>query len=71
MNRDGNRRRDCATLNWFCDHAAQQGQVVRSVRAIFEEGEPIFEASLIRTRSHIQIAIRDPDAILEVEEVSG
>ncbi len=66
----GNRARDCATINWFCERAADDGLGTRSVRAIFEEGDPIFEASAIRTQSHIQIAIRDPSVILEIEEVS-
>jgi hypothetical protein len=69
-NRGGNRARDRATINWFCDEAGQQGLSIRSVRAIFEEGDPIFEASAIRSRSHIQIAVRDPRAILEIEEVT-
>lgn len=46
------------------------GRVVRSVRAIFEEGEPIFEASKIRSKSHVQVAVRDLTAILEIEEAS-
>lgn len=66
----GNRARDCGTINWYCDLAAQRGTPVRSVRAIFEEGEPIFEASAIHTRSHVQIAVRDPAAILGVEELA-
>lgn len=70
MNRDsGYRARDCATINWFCDRAAEDGLNIRSVRAIFEEGEPIFEASAIRTQSHIQLAIRDVSVILEIEEL--
>jgi hypothetical protein len=66
----GYRARDCATINWFCDRAAEGGQTIGSVRAVFEEGDPIFEASAIRTRSHIQIAVRDPSVILEIEEAS-
>lgn len=66
----GYRARDCATINWFCEQAAEQGHQLRSVRAVFEEGEPIFEASAIRTRSHIQIAVRDPSVILEIEETT-
>lgn len=65
----GYRARDCATINWFCDRADEMGQAIRSVRAIFEEGDPIFEASAIRTQSHIQLAIRDPSVILEIEEI--
>jgi hypothetical protein len=71
VNRDsGYRARDCATINWFCDRAAEAGLVVRSVRAVFEERDPIFEASAIRTQSHVQIAVRDLTAILELEEVT-
>lgn len=66
----GNRARDCATINWFCERATETGLTVRSVRAVFEEGEPIFEASAIRTRSHVQVAVRDLGAVLEVEEIS-
>jgi len=66
----GNRARDCAVINWFCDRAAQEGLHIRSVRAIFEEGEPIFEASAIRALSHVQIAVRDPSSILELEELT-
>lgn len=66
----GNRARDCATINWYCERAAEAALVVRSVRAIFEEGEFIFEASAIRTRSHVQIAVRDVSAILEIEELT-
>ena len=64
----GNHARDAATINWYCDRSAEAGHTVRSVRAIFEEGEPIFEASKIRSQSHVQIAVRDLTAILEIEE---
>lgn len=66
----GNHARDAATINWYCDRAAATGRVVRSVRAIFEEGEPIFEASKIRSMSHVQVAVRDLTAIVEIEEAS-
>jgi len=42
----------------------------RSVRAIFEEGEPIFETSKIRSQFHVQIAVRDLAAIVQIEEVT-
>ncbi len=66
----GNHARDSATINWYCERAAEEGQMVRSVRAIFEEGEPIFEASKIRSLSHVQVAVRDLTAITEIEEAS-
>lgn len=69
-NRGGNRARDNATINWFCDRAGEMDLYIRSVRAIFEEGEPIFADSAIRSLSHLQIAVRDPGVILEIEEVT-
>ncbi len=66
----GNHARDAATINFYSDRVAADGGLVRSVRAIFEEGEPIFEASKIRSQSHVQIAVRDLTAILEIEEVT-
>ena len=66
----GNHARDAATINWYCERAAAADLVIRSVRAIFEEGDPIFEASKIRSQSHVQIAVRDLTAILEIEEVT-
>lgn len=65
----GNRARDCAVINLYCERAGQSGPAVRSVRAIFEEGEPIFEASGIRALSHTQLAVRDTSVILELEEL--
>lgn len=58
------------TINWYCDRAAASGRTARSVRAIFDEGEPIFEASKIRSKSHVQVAVRDLTAIVEIEEAS-
>ena len=66
----GNHARDAATINFYCDRVAAGGGLIRSVRAIFEEGDPIFEASKIRSQSHVQIAVRDLTAILEIEEVT-
>lgn len=66
----GNHARDAATINFYCDRVAADGGLVRSVRAIFEEGEPIFEASKIRSQSHVQLAVRDLTAIVEIEEVT-
>ena len=65
----GFRARDCETINRFCEEAEASGLPMRSVRAIFEEGEAIFEASAIRTRSHVQVAVRDLSTILELEEI--
>jgi len=66
----GSHARDAATINWYRDRASGKGRAVRSARAIFEEGEPIFEASKIRSESHVQIVARDLTAIVETEEVA-
>ena len=66
----GNHARDAATINFYCDRVGGEGHTVRSVRAVFEEGEPIFEASKIRSKSHVQIAVRDLTAIIEIEEIA-
>ena len=66
----GNHARDAATINFYCDRVADGGGIIRSVRAVFEEGDPIFEASKIRSQSHVQIAVRDLTAIVEIEEVT-
>src|SRR5207244_486235 len=55
----GNHARDAATINWYCDRSAEAGSAIRSVRTIFEEGDPIFETSKIRSQSHVQIAVLD------------
>lgn len=36
----------------------------QTVRGVFQEGVPAFVGSDIRRKSHIQIAVRDPDCIL-------
>ena len=59
------RHRDCFVLNstipaveasWECDFD--------SVRGVFQEGQPAFDGAGIKLKSHIQIAIRDPRAII-------
>ncbi len=65
----GNHARTAATIIFYCNRVATEGGSVRSVRAIFEEGAPIFEASKIRSQSHVQIAVRDLTAILEIDLV--
>jgi hypothetical protein len=57
-------------INWYCEDVAREGLRIRSVRAIFVEGDAIFEASAIWALSHVQIAVRDPSVILDIEEMS-
>jgi hypothetical protein len=39
---------------------------VRSVRAAFIEGEPLFEGSALWSKAHVQIAVRDLSAIVRL-----
>ncbi|WP_395742218.1 hypothetical protein [Prosthecobacter sp.] len=58
-------RFDCAFLNWAIP-TIERGSGVRfqTVRGAFVEGEPLYPTAQIFMHSHIQIAVRDPDAIV-------
>ena len=59
------RYRDCAVVNWCLEMLEKvAGQRYDTVRCIFSEGEPAFAGSKILSKSHIQIAVRDPEMIL-------
>lgn len=59
------RFRDCAMLNWAIPLLEQdRGVRVQTVRCLFTEGSAAFEGSGIREKSHVQIAVRDPECIL-------
>jgi len=60
----GAHRLDRAVINHAVDQLQAQGITIRSVRAVFQEGEPIYPDSHLLTRSHIQIAVRDPALIV-------
>jgi len=58
-------RLDCAFLNWAVPLIEQQtGTRFQTVRGVFVEGAPAFPNGHIFERSHIQIAVRDPAAII-------
>ena len=59
----GARRLDCAVIEYACAMADEQGAPFDSVRAVFPEGEPLYETSGLQIKSHIQIAIINPDCI--------
>ena len=35
-----------------------------TIRGVFQEGEPIFKSAGLKMKSHIQIAVRNPAAII-------
>jgi nucleotide-binding universal stress UspA family protein len=65
----GAHRRDRAVLNYLAARLEAAGQPVKSVRTAFAEGEPLFPESALLDRSHVQIAVRDPSAILRIWRV--
>jgi hypothetical protein len=61
------RRRDCAVLNWYFNTVEdRQGVSYDTVRCGFTEGSPVYQGSGIYRESHVQLAVRNPAAILGV-----
>ena len=60
----GAHRLDRAVINRAVAVLQSHGIVARTVRAAFIEGEPLFPGSALWSRSHIQIAVRDPAALV-------
>lgn len=59
------RDRDCFVINEAIPAIeATMGSQFHSVRGVFQEGAPAFKGAGIRLKSHIQIAVRDPRAII-------
>ncbi len=57
---------DCAVLNLGLDELDdREGQIVyQTVRGVFPEGHPAFAGSRIRSKTHVQIAVRDAACVL-------
>jgi hypothetical protein len=62
----GAHRLDRHVINYLAGGMARDGFQVRSVRAAFAEGEPLFPGSALLSRAHVQIAVRDVAAIRRV-----
>lgn len=59
------RDRDCFVLNNVLPALeADRGVSYLSARGVFQEGEQAFDGAGIKLKSHIQIAVRDPRAII-------
>jgi len=58
---------DCAVINFAIDAASEvagRGQVYDTVRGAFEEGPPAFPGACVRQRTHIQVAVKNPECII-------
>lgn len=63
---------DCGVINFWMESAAEDGgDEYDTVRGVFQEGPPAFDGSMIRAASHIQVAVRNPKAILGVFRPTG
>lgn len=60
------RERDCALINWYMELLDRRANSVyyQSVRGVFVEGKPAYEGAGIMSKTHIQVAIRDPACII-------
>jgi hypothetical protein len=59
------RHRDCLVLNTAISTIESSlGSHFDTVRGVFQEGEPIFKGAGLKMKSHIQIAVRNPSAIV-------
>jgi hypothetical protein len=54
---------DCAVLNYLCETISETGQDFDTIRGVFVEGDPVYDGSEIFHKTHVQIAVRNPDCI--------
>ena len=64
------RRLDCAVIQMVHTIRSDRGdQPIDSVKGVFIEGHPVYAGSGFREKTHIQIAVRNPDCIKGVFRV--
>jgi hypothetical protein len=63
---EGAHRLDRHVMNYLAGWLMQDGFKVRSMRAAFAEGKPMFPGSALLSRAHVQIAVRDLAAISRI-----
>ena len=59
-------RLDCMVVNAATNYASSLGRPFDTVRCPFSEGKPVFPDSCLYDLSHIQVAVRNPAAIVEL-----
>lgn len=65
------RKLDCAVINYLHQWRKKtQEPACDTVRAVFMEGDPVYENAGFRHKTHIQICVRNLDAIKAVFRVS-
>jgi hypothetical protein len=62
-------RLDRAVIEFTVAILEREGMRIRAVRGVFAEGPPAFPGSFLSEGSHVQVAVRDTDAISNVKVV--
>ena len=60
----GAHRLDREVINYVVGVLAEQGIIIRCVRASFAEGRPVYPDSAFYDRGHVQIAVRDVETCI-------
>jgi hypothetical protein len=69
---DGRHYRDRFIIELICAIEVESGSLpFQTVRACFPEGEPAYPGSRILSRTHVQLAVRDPSCISRVRMVTS
>lgn len=55
---------DCDVINATCEYLAGRNCAFDTVRGSFPEGDPVFPESKILTMTHVQICVRNPEAVV-------
>lgn len=58
---------DCAVMNFYMsqmDSAVDPDYHYQTVRGVFQEGSGAYPGAKIREKSHVQVAVRDPECVL-------
>lgn len=64
VNRDANRRLDCAVIKYVHESNKKMGVTAYdTIRSPFQEGGPIYEGANFTDRLHIEICVLNPDLI--------
>lgn len=72
VNKPGLHKLDCAVINHLHDIRAKSKQPpFDSVKGAFIEGDPIYQNSMFRGKTHLQICVRNADCIKGVFRVKG
>jgi hypothetical protein len=64
INQGTRRDGDCMLINQFCERMAQESAGFDTVRGLFQEGPPVAPGSGISLKNHIQVVVREPQAIV-------